>query len=170
MKVYVTYENSMRANVTGVYTNKKIAEQERIKRHDLSCIDAFELKGYNGDNFVYPLPEICKYFTPHMNTIRELIACLYNLEGCGCGGLAHIVVDDDNIDDDSIKWVLEYCDEEENKDCTERGLVKLICEELLKLNMKERTLLFSGYYSDCFCDENCENCPIEHCNSSEAKL
>ena len=86
----------------------------------------------NSDDFEFPLNDECKHFTPRLNTIRELIACLYNLEGCGCGGLAHIVVDDNNIDDGSLQCVIDLCNEEENKDEEEAGLAKLICEEMLK--------------------------------------
>ena len=167
-KVYITYENSMRANVTGVYANSKLAEKERYERGDLSVIDIFEIKGCNAEAYTCPLYITdCKHYKPHLETIRELISCLYNLDGCACGGLAHIVTDDNNIDDDDLQWVLEYCDREENKDRTERGLVKLICEELLKLSMPERVLLFSSYYSLAICDKNCDTCPINKGNLSE---
>lgn len=168
-KVYITYENSIRGVVTGVYANEKLAEKEAKERGDLDCIDSFEVKGYKGDQYQNSINEYCKYFTPKLNTIRELISCLYNLEGCCTGGLAHIITDDDNIDDDDIKWVLEYCDKEENKDRTENGLVKLICNELLKLSMQERVLLFSSYYSYIMCDNNCDTCPISKGDIDEVR-
>ena len=46
-KVYVTYENSLRANVSGVYTSRTLAEKERKERGDLDYIDSFELKNNN---------------------------------------------------------------------------------------------------------------------------
>ena len=52
---------------------------------------------------------------------------------------------------------------EENQDREEIGIAKLICEELLKLSIQERALLFSSYYSY-RCDGNCKNCPIEKGN------
>lgn len=161
VKVYITYENSMRANVTGVYANEKLAEKEAKERGDLSIIDSFEIKGYRGDNFELEIYDDCKYYIPRLNTIRELIACLYNLEGCCTGGLAHIITDDDNIEDHHIKFVLEEC--EKNKDKEEAGLVKLICEELLKLSIQQRVLLFSSYYSY-FCDKDCARCAIQQGN------
>ena len=159
-EVYITYENSTPGLVTGVYANKKLAEKEISKSGDILGADTFEIKGYNGYKWDYPLDEDCKYYKPHMNTIRELISCLYQLEGCCCGGLAHIVTDDNNIEDHFLKWVLEQCDEEENKDRTERGLVKLICEELLQLSIQERVYLFSHYYHTVMCGKKCCKCHI----------
>lgn len=167
-RVYVTYENCVFTHITGVYANERLAKKEAFEREDSDQIDSFEIKGYNGgEAFNFSIPDECKYFKPHLNTIRELIACLYNLEGCACGGLAHIVTDDNNIEDHHIQSVLEWCDEEENKDRTERGLVKLICEELLKLSIPERVLLFSSYYVYAVCDKNCETCPIHKGNLNE---
>lgn len=159
-KVYITYENSTRTNVTGVYANKKLAEKERDERSDLEIIDSFNIKGYNGDRWDFPIQPECKYYNPHLNTIRELISCLYSLEGCCCGGLAHIVTDDNNIEDRHIEWVIKYCDEEENKNRTEAGLVKLICQELLKLSMQQRVLLFKAFDAFVLCDKNCEICSV----------
>lgn len=167
-KVYVTYENSMRANVTGVYANRQLAEDEAQERGDLDYIDSFEIKGTRMDDWEHPhINEDCMHYTPHLYTIMQLISCLYSLEGCCCGGLAHIVVDENNIDDDSIKCILEECDKEENKDHTERGLVKLICEELLKLSMQERVLLFSSYYCYRVCNGHCNDCAITNENLEE---
>lgn len=42
-KVFITYENSRYCGVTGVYTNKKLAEREAKIRGDLSIIDEFDL-------------------------------------------------------------------------------------------------------------------------------
>jgi len=159
-KVYITYENSTRGPVTGVYATKKLAIKERDKRHGLDCIDEFEVKGYNGYKYETPIFEDCAFYSPHLNTIRELISCLYNLEGCCTAGLGHVVIDDNNIESPDIERVLKLCDEEENKDREEVGLVKLICEELLKLSMQERVLLFSSYYGHLLCDNKCENCNI----------
>lgn len=51
----------------------------------------------------------CKYYNKHLETIREYIGCLYELEGCCAGGMLHILFDDDNIDDDDIAWCLREC-------------------------------------------------------------
>lgn len=39
----------------------------------------------------------------------ELIEDIYSQENCGAGGLAHIVVDDWNLDDSSINFCLGEC-------------------------------------------------------------
>lgn len=166
-EVYITYENSMRANVTGVYADRELAEKERDERGDLSCIDTFKIKGgyhdwntsINGD---------CKYYIERINTLRGLISCLYSLEGCCCGGLAHIITDDENFQDSHINWIRSICDEGQNKDREEAGLVKLICDEMIKLSIQQRALLFSSYYSYT-CDNNCENCCIEKGNVDDFK-
>lgn len=158
--VYVTYENSIRHNVTGVYLDKSYAEKERNKREDLDVIDTFELQGTGNKkdwkSWVY---DECKHYTPKVAAIKTMISALYDIEGCICGGIAHIVVDDDNFEDHHLQFVIDECNKEENKDRLEVGLAKLICEELLKLPMQTRALLFSGYYSFA-CDCNCNECSI----------
>lgn len=157
-KVYLTYENSRHAGVTGVYANKRLAEKERDEREDLQCIDSFELKGCKEEYWSCLIVDECKHYIPHLNTIRELISCLYQLEGCSTGGIAHVVVDDNNFKDHHLKFVIEECEKEPER--TESGLVKLICEELLKLNISQRALLFASFYTYHICNEDCDNCPI----------
>lgn len=43
MKVYITCENSIRGNVTGVYSNPDIAKQKTLERNDMDSLDVFEL-------------------------------------------------------------------------------------------------------------------------------
>lgn len=162
-KVYVTYENSLRANVSGVYTSRTLAEKEQKERKDLGIIDTFELKNnsykFKSDSYIN---DLCKYYKKRLNTIRELISCLYELDGCVSGGIGHVVIDEDNIDNDTIESVIKLCQDEEYKDREEAGLVDLICKELLKLNIQERTLLFGSFYSYGVCKGDCSNCPIEN--------
>ena len=106
----------------------------------------------------------CKYYNKHLITINELISCLYNLEECECGGILHIVTDNDNLDDGSIKYCIEECYKEENKDREEIELAKLICNELLKLSIQERSLLRTRLTTkefECCFDCRCEDCCIE---------
>lgn len=159
-KVFITYENSTRTNVTGVYANYDLAKKESIERGDLGIIDPFDIKGYRGGNFNIPFIDDCKYFIPRLNTIRELISCLYSLEGCACGGICHIVTDDNNFDDDDLDFVLKECEKEENQDREEIGLAKLICSELKKLSIQQRAIIFNSYYTSALCDNNCDECPI----------
>ena len=165
MNVYITYSNELRAQVTGVYTSRLKAQKERDKRGDMEIIDKFELNG-NFDRNWMDINKDCKHFNKHLLSIANLIGCLYDMEGCLCGGLAHVVVDDDNFEDPAIDFVLNLCEQEENKDKDELELVKLICKELKKLPIQQRALLFSSYYSY-RCDNNCENCMIHKGKLSE---
>ena len=88
--------------------------------------------------------------------VSKLIEVLYDLDGCECGGLCHIVTDDDNIYDNDLDWVIEWCNKEENKDRVEKELCILICTLLKQMTFKQRAILFdimncgSGYFlEDC---------------------
>jgi hypothetical protein len=105
--------------------------------------------------------KICKYFNKHLETIREYISCLYNLEGCGSGGLLHILTDDDNYMDSDIFFCLSECNRHPEKEESQIG--RLICEEYLRLPMEQRRLLSSSYIGHWTCrnDERCEECFIQ---------
>lgn len=137
--------------------NEKEADKEMKEQPYMKYKRTVHVEGYNGEKFDYDIQDTCKYFTPRLNMIRELIACLYSLEGCACGGLCHIVTDDNNFRDSDLQWVIEECDKEENKDRIEAPLCKLICSEMLKLSMQERALLYSSYYVDVLCDRLCND-------------
>ena len=81
-------------------------------------------------------------YHPKMYIIVELIHCLYDQPDCGCGGLCHIVTDDDNIDDESLKFVIDWCKAEENSERIDKELSSLICELMLQLNLDQRAVLF----------------------------
>ena len=118
----------------------------------------------------------CKYFDTEMILIVQMISFLYDdLEEC-CGGLCHIVTDDDNIEDHSLQFVIEECSKEENKDRNDARVAKYICESMLKLTMMQREFLFGLYkhkdaddvldtlkflqYNGClYCRCNGDNCP-----------
>ena len=85
---------------------------------------------------------MCKYYTKHLDTIHTLIGALYSLEECSCGGLLHILLDDDNIEDNHIAYCLSQCIKQQDRE--ECGLGKLICEEYLRISMPERRLLAIG--------------------------
>lgn len=105
--------------------------------------------------------EKCKYYNKHLETIKEYISCLYELEGCGCGGLLHILLDDDNYDDDDIAYCWKECIQ--NTEREESKIGALICEEYMKLPMQERRLLCSTYIGHWSCfDNNCKDCFIEN--------
>lgn len=111
----------------------------------------------------------CKYYTKHIETIRAYISCLYGLDDGNCctGGLLHIVTDDGNLEDDHIKWCLNECNNHPEKEESEIG--KLICNELLKLPMEQRRLVYeSGWVVEAFCKghDHCDECPIHNGDES----
>ena len=102
----------------------------------------------------------CLYYSKHLDTIRTLCNALYRIDGCCSGGMLHVVLDDDNIDDNCIRYCLTECLVHPEKE--EAGLGKLICEELLKLSMPQRRMLLRIW--DC----DSSYCPYNHhCNSCE---
>lgn len=105
--------------------------------------------------------EICKYYNKHLETIKKYISCLYELDGCSSGGLLHILLDDDNLEDDDIAYCLREC--LRNPEREESKIGKLICEEFLRLPMEQRRLLCSTYIGhwSCFNNGNCENCFVQ---------
>ena len=76
-----------------------------------------------------------------------LISALYNLPGCSTGGLCHIVTDDYNLEDHHIKFVIDYCNREENKFRIEKDLCILICEYLLQVPEDDRFEVLLGCYN-----------------------
>lgn len=79
-----------------------------------------------------------KYYKPRMKTLLEYCKCLYQLEGCGCGGNLHILLDDNNIETDHILFCLNECITHPEDEESDLGI--LICKEYLKLSYKERVL------------------------------
>lgn len=102
----------------------------------------------------------CKYYDKHLETISEYIGCLYELEGCCTGGMLHILLDDDNLDDDDIAYRLRECLLRPERE--EAKIGQLICEEYLKLGMEQRRLLCSEYIGNWLCSRrgDCENCYV----------
>lgn len=91
-----------------------------------------KLKAINFDNVTW---------SPFYIVIIRLVDNLYGIDDCsGTGGLAHVVIDDDNVDTGSISRCLNLCDE--NPDKVECELVRCIMMYLLKLNEDQRKYLF----------------------------
>lgn len=103
----------------------------------------------------------CKFYDKHIDTIKAYIHCLYGLDDGNCctGGLLHIVTDDGNLEDDDIRFCLNLCNEHPEREESEIG--KLFCNELLKLPMEKRRLVYyRDVIVDAFCNNNCRDCFI----------
>ena len=90
-------------------------------------------------------------YNPKMQIIVDMIHTLYDLPDCSCGGCCHIVTDDDNIEDDNLKFVINYCKEPEQADCVDKELSSMICELMLQLTYEQRVCLFV-MMNDGYCD------------------
>ena len=76
--------------------------------------------------------------------VIALIHALYDLPGCGCGGIAHVLIDDENVTDDDIAWMMEKVnsDDEWYTGSIERDLVELLCRELSEMTLEQRLAIF----------------------------
>ena len=81
-------------------------------------------------------------YNPKMKIIVDLIHLLYELPDCGAGGCCHIVTDDNNIDDEDLCWVMDYCKRPETNERIDRELSYAICDMLLQLTREQRICLF----------------------------
>ena len=90
----------------------------------------------------------CKYVTPESIFVYCAVRTLYNVLEKHSGGLAHIVVDENNLDDESIQCILEECNKEENKNRDDVYTCKVLCESLLKLTYEQRCFIFAFIESD----------------------
>ena len=160
-KVYITISNEFHSRIAGVYRSERLAKKTVSNSNGelMDLVKGHPVIGYP-DVFDNDMCDSCKYYIPKLNMIRILISTVYDLEGCICGGLGHIIVDDNNYDDGSIDCILKLCNEEENKERVERGLVELICKELKQISIQQRALIFTPYYMTYSCDGNCDKCPI----------
>lgn len=76
-----------------------------------------------------------------MLVIGKLVDVLYDLPGCDCGGLCHIVTDDGNVEDGHLNFVIESCDKAQDK-YLEKDVAKLICQLMSKLTIDQRQELY----------------------------
>lgn len=104
----------------------------------------------------------CKFYKKQ--SFDKLLAeCkeFYKLPGCGAGGPLHILLDDDNFDDDDIIFCLQECEKENNTAIRELGMA--ICHGYLLMSKYERAA-FDWYWNGnsliCKNDKKCNTCFI----------
>lgn len=112
---------------------------------------------------------MCKYFKKEMVLIQKMISFLYDDLEEYTGGLCHIVTDDNNINDENLKFVIEYADEPEHANRPDKNVSKYICQSMLELSLIEREFLFGLYNTDMDPEESLEllsnaGCIYEECN------
>jgi len=72
-----------------------------------------------------------------INEIIKLAKDYYSKEGNECGGSLHIVLDDGNLEDDNIKFCINYAKENNDIDGIKIG------ELLLTLSMTQRNKMYN---------------------------
>ena len=106
----------------------------------------------------------CKYYSEFVETVKCDIDELYDIS-C-VGGCLHIVVDDDNIENDHIQW----CIENANPDDDDFTISVKIAHNMLTMSMKEKLLLVvrdSNNWPNCEGivisnkPYDCQNCCVE---------
>ena len=103
--------------------------------------------------------KLCKYYNSNMKTLCEYCKALYRLDGCGCGGPLHILLDDGNYNDHDIQFCIDECSKHPNDTVATLGTI--ICREYQKMSMKERAVFNAylwGHSIECkymFCDTYC---------------
>ena len=111
----------------------------------------------------------CKYYDQEVEIVGRYIDCLYDLPECSCGGMLHIVVDDDNVEDHNLDYSLDYIKKENEID---REIDELILKHMKNMPIEQRRLLTIGrnwrFPFDCPAREwglkDCSECIIENEN------
>lgn len=79
---------------------------------------------------------------PTVPEVMSLVKAYYAKPGNSVGGNLHIVLDDGNIKDDHIRFCLEQCHREKDRDGEDLALL------LLKMSKTQRKKLYAGKYDE----------------------
>lgn len=108
----------------------------------------------------------CPYVTTRMRTLLEYCKALCSLDSRSTGGMLHILLDDDKVDDESVICCLkEFLLHPERE---ESNLGIIICHEYLKMSIKERIMfneLWNGWPGECteyIAVYQCFDCVFKH--------
>lgn len=135
---------------------EEINQVEKRKRMPTGLLNKNGEMLYEGDIIEIP---ICKYYKPEMDVLREYCNAFYKLPGCGCGGPLHILLDDDNYEDNHIQFCLDECSK--YPDAAVAALGVIICREYLKMSLPQRSV-FSRYLCgwSVECCSTCDKCEL----------
>lgn len=83
----------------------------------------------------------------NMPIVIKLTKVLYDLADVieadtSCGGVAHVVLDDDNFKDKDIDFVIKWAQDDEHKDKPESKLAVCIMEYLKEMSYEQRAATF----------------------------
>lgn len=82
------------------------------------------------------------FFNVKYKLIGDLVDVLYDTEGCSDGGLCHKVIEENNLDDHSLRMTIKQCNKAINDDCIDKELSASICKLLLQITYEQRVILF----------------------------
>lgn len=103
----------------------------------------------------------CGYHNIVMDELLQLCKHFYTLEGCAAGGPLHILLDDDNLDDDDILFCANQC--AEHPDLYIRTCGMIICMGYFQMSMIERKIFdwyWNGNSLECHHDGACGECRL----------
>jgi hypothetical protein len=111
----------------------------------------------------FPPESRCKHWNQELEKTWALIQILYSEYNEVCGGLLHVLIDDDNFDDGTVKWSIDYCQEEEHKYCPSRNVSLKIAERFLTHTFQERVCMSHHELAECqkHDDSHCKSCYVE---------
>lgn len=102
--------------------------------------------------------KVCKYYTEKMSQLVDKCRKLYQYPGWSAGGVLHIVLDDDNFEDEDLNHCYTNCRKRVLEPAYALGAD--ICLDLLHMSMTERYIfdwIWNGW--DGVCDsDSCESC------------
>jgi hypothetical protein len=101
-----------------------------------------------------------EHYNEKVAYVGKLIQLLYDDLEQSAGGLLHIVLDDGNVEDEHIKWCIDYCNREENANRVDKYLCLEIAHKMLELDMNQRRLIYYGTRIEC--DGDCSHCKVEN--------
>lgn len=79
--------------------------------------------------------------TEEMQELIDLCSEWYGMESNGTGGALHIVLDDMNVDDESIQWCIDNYEEYGVNSMTYKTIFHEITERLLAISIPERAVV-----------------------------
>ena len=102
--------------------------------------------------------KVCKYYTEKMSQLVDKCRKLYQYPGWSSGGELHIILDDDNLEDEDLNHCYTNCRKRILEPVCALGAD--ICLDLLEITMTERVIfnwLWNGWDGVCT-NEDCDSC------------
>lgn len=89
--------------------------------------------------------DFTNYYSEYFPILNDMIKILYDY--ASTGGCCHVVTDDDNIEDHSLQFVIDYA---KTSDDIDAELSSAICSMMLKMTFLQRAVFFDATSEWCF--------------------